>query len=37
MIAQMQRDPKFDRLINAITLDRAAGKSNLSKYGVRLA
>lgn len=35
MIAQMQKDPKFDRLINAITLDRAAGKSNLSKYGVK--
>ena len=36
MIAQMQRDPKFDRLINAITLDRATGKSNLGKYGVRI-
>lgn len=35
MIAQMQKDPKFDRLINAITLDRATGKSNLSKYGVK--
>ena len=35
MISQMQRDPKFDRLINAITLDRVAGKSQMGKYGVR--
>lgn len=36
MLAQMQKDPKFDRLINAITLDRAAGKSSLGKYGIRV-
>lgn len=36
MIAQMQRDPKFDKLINTLTLDRVAGKSQLGKYGLRL-
>lgn len=36
MIAQMQRDPKFDKLINTLTLERVTGKSQLGKYGVRI-
>ena len=31
MLAQMQRDPKFDKLIKAMTLDQIAGKSSLTK------
>lgn len=31
LISQMQSDPKFERLISAITLDRAVGKSSFHK------
>ena len=31
LVTQMRNDPKFERLINAMTLDRAVGKSSFSK------
>ena len=31
LIAEMQRDPKFEKLILAMTLDQIAGKSKLAK------
>lgn len=31
MLVQMQKDPKFDKLVTAITLDKIAGKSSLAK------
>ena len=36
MLSQMQKDPKFERLVGALSLDRVAGKSSLGKYGVRV-
>ena len=34
MLAQMQKDPKFDKLIKAMTIDQLAGKSSLVKNKV---
>ena len=31
MLMQMQKDPKFDKLIKAMTIDQIAGKSSLAK------
>lgn len=31
LVAEMQRDPKFDKLIKAMTIDQIAGKSSLGK------
>lgn len=33
-LIQMQHDPKFERMIQAMSIDRIAGKSSLGKYGV---
>lgn len=33
-LIQMQHDPKFERMIQAMSIDRLAGKSSLGKYGV---
>ena len=35
MVSQMQRDPKFEKLVNAMTLDRAVGRSSLSKNRIQ--
>lgn len=35
-VAQIQKDDKFERLIQSMTVDRIAGNSKLSKYRVRL-
>ena len=31
LVRQLQADPKFEKLINAMTLDRTLGKSALGK------
>lgn len=33
-LIQMQHDPKFERMIQAMSIDRIAGKSSLGKYGI---
>lgn len=33
-LIQMQHDPKFERMIQAMSIDRLAGKSSLGKYGI---
>lgn len=33
-LIQMQHDPKFERMIQAMSIDRIAGKSGLDKYKV---
>lgn len=35
LVTKMRDDPKFERLIQAMTIDRMAGKGNLSKYNCR--
>ena len=35
LVSQMQADPKFEKLINAMTLDRTLGKSSLGKNRIR--
>ncbi len=35
MVSQMQKDPKFEKLVNAMTLDRAVGRSSLSKNRIQ--
>jgi hypothetical protein len=35
MVSQMQKDPKFEKLVNAMTLDRAVGRSRLSKNRIQ--
>ena len=35
LIAQMCDDPKFEKMVQAMGVDRAAGKSSLAKYKYR--
>ena len=35
-VKQAQSDPKFEKLVQAISIDRIAGKSSLNKYNVRI-
>lgn len=36
LVTQLQKDKKVERLIQAVTIDRLAGKNSLAKYNIRM-